>query len=227
MSQPFLKRFLAAAAATLLLIAGAVITADRRQVAARSVTPAAEDPPELPASDGSSLTPEIEVEMVDKAKAKLKLSSLRGKVVLLDFFWTQCQHCREHAPHVVELYNQYRDRGFTVLGLATDGPQKAGDVKAFMRDTKINYPVGYISTELVAYYTDSHNHGVPQMVIFGTDGKMVKRLIGWNEQTNKDLLAALKSQLGDAPAAPAAKPVAGKAGVKTGGRAAQRPAPRG
>jgi glutathione peroxidase-family protein len=226
MSQLSLKKFRVWAAALLLLAAAALITSDQRQAAARSLPPSVEDPPELPAADGSSLTPEIEVEMVDKAKSKLKLSSLRGKVVLLDFFWTQCQHCRDHAPHVVELYNQYKDRGFTVLGLATDGPQKAGDVKAFMRDTKINYPVGYISTELVAYYTDSHNHGVPQMVIFGTDGKMVKRLIGWNEQTNKDLMDALKSQLGDAPAAPA-KPVAGKAGVKTGGRAAQRPAPRG
>jgi thiol-disulfide isomerase/thioredoxin len=157
--------------------------------------------------------------MVDKSK--IKLSSLRGKVVLMDFFWSQCPHCRDHAPHVAELFSQYKGKNFAVLGLATDGPEKVSDVKAFMRDTKINYPVGYINTELIAYYTDSHNHGVPQMVLFGTNGKMVKRLIGWNEETSRDLVAAIKGQLGD-PAPTATK----SSGTKTGARTAARRTPR-
>lgn len=224
MPQSFLKKFRALAVAAALALTAALAVADRSLVEARGIAPAVEDIPELPAPDGSSDTPEIEVEMVDKSK--IKLSSLRGKVVLLDFFWTQCAHCRDHAPHVVELYNQYKGKNFAVVGLATDGAAKVGDVKAFMRDTKINYPVGYISTELVAYYTDSHNHGVPQMVLFGTNGKMVKRLIGWNEETNRDLMAALKSQLGEPSSSPAAKPAAGKTGGKVGRATAARRAPR-
>lgn len=223
MPQSFLRKFQVWAAVCALLVAAASVVVGRGRTEARGVSAApaaAEDIPELPAPDGSSDTPEIVVDMVNKTK--LKLSSLRGKVVLLDFFWSQCPHCRDHAPHVAELYNQYKGR-LVVVGLATDGPEKEDDVKAFMRETRISYPVGYINTELVAYYTDSHNHGVPQMVLFGPNGKMVKRLIGWNEETSRDLLAAIKGQLGDAPAA-TAKPAAGKA---SGGRTTARRAPRG
>jgi len=171
-----------------------------------------DDIPELPAPDGSGDTPEIIVPMIDKTTTKL--SSLRGRVVLLDFFWSQCAHCRDHAPHMVELYNELSKRGLVILGLATDTQDKSADVKAFMRDLKINYPVGFITNELVAYYTDSHNHGVPQMVLFGPDGKMARRLIGWDEKNGKDLREAILAQLQKLPT------------VKPGSKASSRPVRR-
>jgi peroxiredoxin len=171
-----------------------------------------DDIPELPSPDGSGDTPEIVVPMIDKTTTKL--SSLRGRVVLLDFFWSQCAHCRDHAPHMVELYNELSKRGLVILGLATDTQDKSADVKAFMRDLKINYPVGFITNELVAYYTDSHNHGVPQMVLFGPDGKMARRLIGWDEKNGKDLRDAILAQLQKLPT------------VKPGSKASSRPVRR-
>jgi len=171
-----------------------------------------DDVPELPSPDGSGDTPEIIVPMIDKTTTKL--SSLRGRVVLLDFFWSQCAHCRDHAPHIVELNNELSKRGLVILGLATDPQEKSADVKAFMRELKINYPVGFITNELVAYYTDSHKHGVPQMVLFGPDGKMAKRLIGWDEKNGKDLREAILSQLQRLPT------------VKPGSKASSRPVRR-
>jgi peroxiredoxin len=171
-----------------------------------------DDVPELPSPDGSGDTPEIIVPMIDKTTTRL--SSLRGHVVLLDFFWSQCAHCRDHAPHIVELYNELSKRGLVILGLATDTQDKSADVKAFMRDLKINYPVGFITNELVAYYTDSHNHGVPQMVLFGPDGKMARRLIGWDEKNGKDLRDAILAQLQKLPT------------VKPGSKASSRPVRR-
>lgn len=169
------------------------------------------DVPELPTADGSGDTPDMTIKLVPnalvpsrgKASESMQLSSVRGKVVMLDMFWSQCPHCEEHAPHVAELYTKYKDSGFTVLGLATDTPDKINDVKAFMRRTKINYPVGFITTEVIAYYADSHNRGVPQMVIFGRDGKMVKRMIGWTEKVSKELTEAIESQVAKAPASKA------------------------
>lgn len=176
-----------------------------------------EDIPELPKPDGSGDTPEMIVDLVQAttgasaAKAsQMKLSSLYGKVTLLDMFWSKCPHCEEHAPHIVAIYNQYRDKGFGVLGLATDrkeDPTAMKSVKDFMTKTKINYNVAFITNEVVAYYADSRNHGVPQMVLFGADGKMVLREIGWNENIEKKLKAAIEEQLAKAtPATPAAKP---------------------
>ncbi|MDX2040000.1 MAG: TlpA disulfide reductase family protein [Acidobacteriota bacterium] len=194
-----------------------------------------EDIPELPKPDGSGDTPEMIVDLVQAApgtpaaKANtIKLSSLYGKVTLLDMFWSKCPHCEEHAPHVVAIYNQYRDKGFSILGLATDrkeDPAAVKSVKEFLTKTKINYQVGFITNEVVAYYADSHNHGVPQMILFGADGKMVFREIGWNESIEKKLKAAIEEQLAKAPPVKApASSSAPAAPVKPGSKASAKPA---
>jgi glutathione peroxidase-family protein len=166
-----------------------------------------EDIPELPMPDGSGEVPEMIVPMITNPAvgagqpSKLKLSSLRGKVVILDMFWSQCPHCRDHAPHIVEIYNQYKARGFTILGLATDKSDNLGvnNVRKFLADTKINYPTAFVTTEVIAYYADPRNHSVPQMVLFGADGKMVKRWIGWTDEIGKEVRTTIEGQLGKAP----------------------------
>ena len=163
-----------------------------------------DDVPELPSPDGASDTPEMIISMIYNGPStgqanKIKLSSLKGKVVMIDMFWSQCPHCRDHAPHMSELYAQFKDRGFTVLGLATDKPEKVNDVRGFMRDTKVAYPIGFITTEVIAYFADSHNHSVPQMILFGPDGKMVKRWIGWTDEIAKEVRTRIQEQVGRMP----------------------------
>ena len=46
---------------------------------------------------------------------------------------------------------------------------------------------------------DSHDHGVPQMVLFGPDGKMAKRQVGWNDKISKEMSAAIEAQLAKLP----------------------------
>jgi thiol-disulfide isomerase/thioredoxin len=70
----------------------------------------------------------------------LKLSSLRGKAVLVDFWATWCGPCVEDIPGLESLQAKYKDRGFTVLGISIDeaGPK---EVAAFVKEKKVNYPV--------------------------------------------------------------------------------------
>ena len=101
---------------------------------------------------------------------------------------------------IVEIYNQYKARGFTILGLATDKSDNLGvnNVRKFLADTKINYPTAFVTTEVVAYYADPRNHSVPQIVLFGADGKMVKRWIGWTDEIGKEVRSTIEGQLGKA-----------------------------
>ncbi|HRF39522.1 MAG TPA: TlpA disulfide reductase family protein [Saprospiraceae bacterium] len=50
----------------------------------------------------------------------LKLSELRGKVVLIDFWASWCGPCRRENPNVVRMYQQYKDKGFEILGVSLD-----------------------------------------------------------------------------------------------------------
>ncbi|MEO6726943.1 MAG: TlpA disulfide reductase family protein [Blastocatellia bacterium] len=180
-------------------------------VVAASPRLGASDVPELPKADGSGNAPDMLVDLaslnlgaVAGRPQRLKLSSLRGRVTLIDIFWSRCHHCEEHAPHIVELYNKYHLRGFNVLGIATDSKDNKEDLaslKQFMQKARIAYPVGFLTTEIRAYYTDPKETGVPQMILFGTDGKMVTREVGWNDGIAEKIKKVIEAQLAKSSAA--------------------------
>lgn len=159
---------------------------------------------DLPKADGSGDVPDMLVELYSPTGAakSVKLSSLRGKVVLMDIFWSRCPHCEEHAPQIVQLYNQYRQRGFTVIGLATDRKESKDDVnslKGFLERTKINYPVGFLTGEIRFSYADPKDASVPQIIVFGADGKMALREVGWTPAQADKVKKAIEAQLAKAP----------------------------
>src|SRR5687768_733302 len=61
-----------------------------------------------------------EIELPDQEGKMVRLSSLKGKVVLLDFWASWCGPCRKENPYTVDLYNQYKDKGFTVFSVSID-----------------------------------------------------------------------------------------------------------
>ncbi|HMX40985.1 MAG TPA: TlpA disulfide reductase family protein, partial [Saprospiraceae bacterium] len=62
-----------------------------------------------------------EISLPDPSGKTRSLSALKGKVVLLDFWASWCGPCRRENPHVVEVYNKYKSKGFEVFSVSLDG----------------------------------------------------------------------------------------------------------
>jgi len=55
----------------------------------------------------------------------MKISDFRGKYLLIDFWASWCMPCREENPNVVAMYNKYKDKNFTILGISLDKDKTA------------------------------------------------------------------------------------------------------
>lgn len=85
--------------------------------------------PQGPAESIAVGQPAPEIALANPEGKVISLSSLKGKIVLLDFWASWCGPCRMANPHVVEVYNKYKEKGFTVYSVSLDGieeRQKAG-----------------------------------------------------------------------------------------------------
>ena len=65
--------------------------------------------------------PAPDIKLPNPNGVEYALSDLKGQIVLLDFWASWCGPCRRENPHVVEVYNKYKDRGFTVYSVSLDG----------------------------------------------------------------------------------------------------------
>jgi thiol-disulfide isomerase/thioredoxin len=72
---------------------------------------------------------------------KVNLASLKGKVVLIDFWATWCGPCRKVMPDVVETYKEYHDQGFEVIGISLDKEQTP--LEQYLREMGMTWPQYY------------------------------------------------------------------------------------
>ena len=104
----------------------------------------------------------------------LQLSSYRGKVVLLDFWATWCDPCREETPHLVELQNKYGAQGLQIIGVSMDdGPEPVRD---FYQHFQMNYPVVMGSADIGKLYGGVL--GLPIAFVIAPDGRIYRKHIG-------------------------------------------------
>jgi len=88
--------------------------------------------------------PEFKGDHVWINSSPLKLESLRGKVVLLDFWAFDCPNCAEAMPHIMDLQNKYAKDGLVIIGIHTpriDYEKEVAKIREAVKNKGIAYPV--------------------------------------------------------------------------------------
>ena len=93
----------------------------------------------------------------------LKVADQKGKTVLLEFWATWCPPCKKSIPHLIELYNKYKDKNVVFMAFTDEAKETA---EPFVKEMKMPYPVGVGSKSANDYGVS----GIP-LLLFPTAGR--------------------------------------------------------
>ncbi len=122
-------------------------------------------------------TKPVNLALRSKDGTKVKLSDLRGKVVVLNFWATWCGPCRTETPMLVEAARHYKEQGVVFVGASLDDDGSQGRIAAFKSEFNMPYDIWYGATD-----RDMERLGmgeaVPSTAFLDSDGFVQARILG-------------------------------------------------
>ena len=122
--------------------------------------------------------PAPEASFVDLTGGTVRLSDFRGKVVLLNFWASWCVSCRDEMPGFQKVFLAYRDKGFSLIAVATSDP----DPLSLVKELGIVFPVVWSNKQVHRDY--GNIFALPASFLIGKDGRIIKKVIGMYSETD-------------------------------------------
>ncbi len=122
---------------------------------------------------------------------QLDLAAMRGKVVVLNFWFIGCAPCRVEIPGLNELASEFAGKDVVFVGLATD---PADDLKRFLKTSPFKYQIVADSLKIASQYDVS---GYPVHIVIDRQGKIISRLTGGSKERHNDLRPLIARALSD------------------------------
>jgi peroxiredoxin len=120
---------------------------------------------------------EKELTLKDLSGTEQRLSSFKGRIVVLNFWATYCIPCRKEMPDLAAIQNEYAALGVQVIGASADDPEDRAKVLQFVKETKINFPIWMDATS-----NDMMRFGLgtalPGTVVIDRNGRVAKVISG-------------------------------------------------
>ena len=131
-----------------------------------------------PASAGAPEYAKLDVTLKDLEGKDVNLASFKGRPLLINFWATYCGPCKDEIPMLIQLADQYKDQGLTVLGISSDDTAK--QMKPFVAEYKMTYPVlvGVDNDAFLEAYDAQVS--IPRTWLIRRDGSVAAKSIGPN-----------------------------------------------
>jgi len=127
-----------------------------------------------------------------------------GKPVLIDFWATWCGPCRMVIPHLGELHRKYGKDGLVVIGMNLEDPRGEGQaVRNFVKRYRMDYQNVFAPHSVYQFFSGMAVARIPYTLLFGPDGTVSWRLVGYSPQMSRALNSAVAKALASAPEKPA------------------------
>jgi thiol-disulfide isomerase/thioredoxin len=182
------------------LVVAAMIYSGARNSRASGASSGVVDGPEsaLQGDLKGKMAPNFELATLDGGK--MRLSDLKGKAVVLDFWATWCVPCKIEMPWFVELQKQYGPEGLAIVGVAMDDASNE-DIAKFAKELGVNYPILRGKEAVGEAYGGLP--GLPTTFFIGRDGVIVSQDAGLvsRKQIENNIKAALAQGVGTATVA--------------------------
>jgi thiol-disulfide isomerase/thioredoxin len=111
-----------------------------------------------------------DVKYIDTTGKAWTAASLRGKVVVVNFWATWCHPCQKEIPDLSKLYERYKAKGVIVLGVMTDNPGES-DLLNFQSDYEMAYPVVRGNSDIITAF--NYPQALPTTFVFDKSGHRV------------------------------------------------------
>ena len=148
-------------------------------------------PPEFPEPQKGSVAPDFALKSLPDGK-EVRLSSLRGKAVLVNFWATWCEPCKIEMPSLVDLQKKYGPQGLQIVGVAMDDADDK-EINSFAHKMGVNYMV-LRGTEKVGELYGGVDH-LPMTYYLDRSGKVVDETEGMaGEATFEDAIKRALAQ---------------------------------
>lgn len=120
---------------------------------------------------------EIELTLKDPFGTEQRLSALKGRIVILNFWATYCIPCRKEMPDLAAIQNEYAAFGVQVIGASADEPEDRDEVLQFVKETKVNFPIwlGATPAHMMRFGLGA---ALPGTVIINREGLVAKVISG-------------------------------------------------